>query len=50
MHHRMGILVSLLLALVSAAPAAGQAKPAKPAPVPSKLFTTPLTLDQMIGK
>jgi len=51
MHHRMGILVSLpLLALVSAAPAAGQAKPAKPAPAPSKLFTTPLTLDQMTGK
>ena len=51
MHHRMGILVSLLLsALVSAAPAAGQAKPAKPAPAPSKLFTTPLTVEQMTGK
>jgi len=50
MHHRMGILVSLLLALVSAAPAAGQAKPAKPAPAPSKLFTTPLTPEQMTGK
>jgi peptidyl-prolyl cis-trans isomerase B (cyclophilin B) len=51
MHHRMGILVSLLiLALVSAAPAAGQVKPTKPAPAPAKLFTTPLTLDQMTGK
>jgi peptidyl-prolyl cis-trans isomerase B (cyclophilin B) len=47
----MGILVSLpLVALVSAAPAAGQAKPAKPAPAPPKLFTTPLTADQMAGK
>jgi peptidyl-prolyl cis-trans isomerase B (cyclophilin B) len=45
----MGILVStLVLAAVSASPAAGQAKPAKPAP-PS-LFTTPLTLEQMSGK
>ena len=51
MHHRMGILVSLLLfTLVSAAPAAGQAKPARPVPALAKLFTTPLTLDQMTGK
>jgi peptidyl-prolyl cis-trans isomerase B (cyclophilin B) len=57
MHQRMGILVSMLVfALVSAAPAAGQAKPAtkpapaKPAPAAPQLFTTPLTLQQMSGK
>lgn len=51
MHHRMGILVSMpLVVFVSAAPAAGQAKPAKPTPAPPKLFTTPLTADQMAGK
>jgi peptidyl-prolyl cis-trans isomerase B (cyclophilin B) len=51
MHHRMGIVVLMLVfAPVSAAPAAGQAKPAKPAPAPAKLFTTTLTLDQMTAK
>jgi len=51
MHHRMGIPVAaFLIAALCAAPAAGQAKPAKPAPAPAKLFATPLTLDQMTGK
>jgi hypothetical protein len=47
----MGMLLSvLLLALLTAAPAAGQAKPAKPVAAPPQLFTTPLTLEQMSGK
>ncbi|MFO7693358.1 MAG: peptidylprolyl isomerase [Vicinamibacterales bacterium] len=55
MRHRMGILVSLLVcalgsAIVSAGPASGQTKPARPAAPPPKLFTTPLTLEQMSGK
>jgi len=45
----MGMLVSMLvLAVAAAPPAAGQAKPAKPAPPP--LFTTPLTPEQLSGK
>jgi peptidyl-prolyl cis-trans isomerase B (cyclophilin B) len=47
----MGILVSMLVfAVVTARPSAGQAKPAKPAPAPLALFTTPLTLEQLSGK
>jgi cyclophilin family peptidyl-prolyl cis-trans isomerase len=51
MHHRMGIVVSVfLIALLCAVPAAGQAKPAKPAPAPPQLFTTAMTAEQMKGK
>jgi len=51
MPHRMGISVAaFLIAAFCAAPAAGQVKPAKPAPTPAPLFTTPLTLEQMSGK
>jgi len=51
MPHRMGILVSALLtAILSAAPAAGQAKPATPEPAAPPLFTTPLAPEQMRGK
>ena len=52
MAQRMGILVSMLVvAFASASPAAGQAKPAKPAAAPPpELFTTPLTVEQMSGK
>ena len=51
MAQRMGILVSMLaLAFAAASPAAGQAKPARPAAAPPALFTTPLTLEQMAGK
>jgi len=51
MHHRMGILVPMLLfSVLSVAPAAGQAKPAKPAPALPQLFKTPLTMEQMSGK
>jgi peptidyl-prolyl cis-trans isomerase B (cyclophilin B) len=51
MAQRMGILVSMLVcALASAGPAAGQAKPARPAAPTPKLFTTPLTVEQIRGK
>ena len=55
MPHRMGIRVCAgLIALLWAAPAFAQAKPARPArpspPAPAALFTTPLTLDEMRGK
>ena len=51
MPHRMGMLLSVLVfAVLIAAPAAGQAKPAKPDAARPPLFTTPLTLEQMRGK
>ena len=51
MPHRMGIFASAFLtAALCAALAAGQVKPAKPAPTPAPLFATPLTLEQMSGK
>jgi peptidyl-prolyl cis-trans isomerase B (cyclophilin B) len=51
MLHRLGIPVSLLLVMLCAAPpAAGQTKPARPAAPAPRLFTTPLTLDEMRGK
>ena len=51
MPHRMGMFLSaLVIAVLIAAPAAGQAKPAKPAAAPPPLFTTALTLEQMRGK
>ncbi len=52
MPHRMGILASMLaLTVLGAASAAGQAKPAKPAPAEQPaLFVTPLTLEQLSGK
>ena len=51
MPHRMGMFLScLLIAVLHAAPAAAQARPARPAPAPPPLFTTPLTLEQMSGK
>jgi len=51
MPHRMGMFLSaFVIAVLIAGPAAGQAKPAKQAPVPPPLFTTPLTLEQMRGK
>ena len=51
MLHRMGILASMLaLTVLGPAPAAGQAKPAKPVPAAPALFTTPLTLEQLSGK
>ncbi len=51
MLHRMGILASMLAFMVlGPAPAAGQAKPAKPVPAAPALFTTPLTLEQLSGK
>jgi peptidyl-prolyl cis-trans isomerase B (cyclophilin B) len=43
-------LSAVAIAVLIAAPAAGQARPAKPAAAPPPLFTTPLTLDQMRGK
>ena len=51
MPHRMGMFLSaFVIAVLIAGPAAGQAKPAKPAAAPPPLFTTPLTLEQMRGK
>jgi peptidyl-prolyl cis-trans isomerase B (cyclophilin B) len=51
MHHRMGIFVWMLaLVALSAAPAAGQANPTRPAPATAPLFKTPLTLEQLSGK
>ena len=52
MLHRMGMLAStLVFAALGVAPAAGQAKPVKPAPAaPQALFTTALTNEQLSGK
>jgi len=52
MLHRMGMLAStLIFAALGVAPAAGQAKPVKPAPAaPQALFTTALTNEQLSGK
>jgi peptidyl-prolyl cis-trans isomerase B (cyclophilin B) len=48
MHHRMGILASILwIAVLGAEPAAGQARQTKP---PAPLYTTPMTMEEMSGK